>query len=102
MSNMRSAAIDLINMGVFPSETDLDVVKVQKIQDLLEAVKPPLTNHEAKEFIKLFGNDSCFGLAWTLLHLIESAPDWPIKECLPADDPNPWVICLRERARSRI
>jgi hypothetical protein len=31
------------------------------------------------------------------MHLIETAPGWPIKNCL-ADTANPWVLELKNRA----
>ena len=37
-----------------------------------------------------FGPDSCYGVAWLLLHLIETAPHCPIEEP-PADDANEWI-----------
>jgi hypothetical protein len=46
----------------------------------------------------VFGDDDCFGLAWTLLHLIESTPGWPLPAALP-DLRNEWVRRLRERAK---
>ncbi|MDB6032726.1 MAG: hypothetical protein JWM16_3064, partial [Verrucomicrobiales bacterium] len=32
--------------------------------------------------VKVFGPDDYYGLAWSLLHLIESAPGWPLADCL--------------------
>jgi hypothetical protein len=36
-------------------------------------------------------------MAWTLVHLVESAPGWPLLGQLPDLD-NPWITLLRERA----
>ena len=44
----------------------------------------------------MFGPDDCFGAAWTLLHLIETAPNWP-QEPLE-DNGNEWLQMLNRRA----
>jgi hypothetical protein len=35
-----------------------------------------------KALVGLFGPDDADGIAWSLLHVIEAAPAWLIKECL--------------------
>jgi hypothetical protein len=62
------------------------------------SVNKPVSDDEARTLVSLFGTDGCFGLAWTILHLIESSPNWPIVECL-ANSSNEWVVSLRDRAR---
>jgi hypothetical protein len=52
---------------------------------------------EAKALVELFGADDCFGLAWTLLHVIETAPGWPILDAL-GDTENQWIARLKQRA----
>lgn len=47
--------------------------------------------------ISLFGQDDCFGLAWSMLHLIETSPNWPLADVL-SDFSNEWIYRLRERA----
>jgi hypothetical protein len=47
--------------------------------------------------VKLFGPDDCLGLAWTLLHLIETAPGWPVESALVGLE-GEWIDRLRERA----
>lgn len=47
--------------------------------------------------VSLFGQDSCFGLAWSLLHLIETSPNWPLSDVL-SNCSNEWVLRLRDRA----
>jgi hypothetical protein len=52
---------------------------------------------EAKALVELFGADDCFGLAWTLLHAIETAPGRPILDAL-GDTENQWIARLKQRA----
>lgn len=99
---MRPKIVDLINLGTLPSEKGADVEKIRLIEETLAKIKPPITNEEAEALVKLFGEDSCFGLAWTLLHLVETAPDWPIEECLKENKTNPWMIRLRRSADNKI
>jgi hypothetical protein len=47
--------------------------------------------------VSLFGPDGCFGLAWTLVHLIETSPGWPIEGCITQLQ-SEWIVRLRERA----
>jgi hypothetical protein len=94
---MRNAVTELIELGPLPSSDNPDIEKLKKYQELLESIQPPLSDEEAKSLIGLFGPDECFGLAWSLLHLIESAPGWPLLESLEGSE-NEWVVRLRERA----
>jgi len=52
---------------------DADPKIVERWQNLLAAVKTPVSDDEARALVRVFGPDDCFGLAWTLLHLIETA-----------------------------
>jgi hypothetical protein len=83
---VRNEVKELLTMGPFPSskqvicsrQTDL----VEKYQRLLLSIEKPVTDEEAKALVKLFGVDDFFELEWTLMQLIETAPSWPIEECL--------------------
>ena len=94
---MRNAVTELIELGPLPSSDNPDIEKLKKYQELLESIKPPLSDEEATALVGIFGPDECFGLAWSLLHLIESAPGWPLLEYLQGSE-NEWVVRLRERA----
>ena len=76
---MQAYILELNELGPFPSSSALDLGTLIKYQDLITPTKQPISNDEAKILLKLFGSDDCFGLAWTLVHLIESAADWPLK-----------------------
>jgi hypothetical protein len=94
---MREEVLELIRLGSMPSEDSADVDVVRKYEELLHQISPPLTTIEASNLLHLFGPDSFFGLAWTLVILIESAPGWPEEVDLPAVD-NEWIQLLRIRA----
>ena len=54
--------------------------------------------------MRTFGPDECFELEWRLIRLIESAPNWPLGDCLE-NPANVWIGLLQQRvenaARSR-
>jgi hypothetical protein len=98
--SIREPIRELLRLGPFPRETSTTPDQVRDYQGLLEQVSPPLNDQEAKELLSVFGEDDYFGLAWTLLHLIETAPSGPISSPPdPAD--NEWARRLWVRATNR-
>jgi hypothetical protein len=94
-SMIRKEVSELLRLGPMPSSEASTVESVRRYQDLLASIRKPVTDNEARELLKVFGDDELFGLAWTLLHLIESAPNWPLLECLSGS--NPWIALMRRR-----
>lgn len=94
---IRNEVAALAALGTLLSARSADGAKLHEQERLLGSIQKPVTDDEAKLLVKLFGPDDCYGLAWTLLHLIESAPGWPIVECLQSSD-NEWLRRLRESA----
>jgi hypothetical protein len=100
---MRKEIADLVSMGSLPDNqsaiNDPNSAKhIEDAQALIEKITKPVTNDEARALVDIFGSDDCFGLSWSVLHLIESAPDWPLNDCLQAN--NEWVDRLRARAEN--
>ena len=95
---MRQEVRDFVALGPLPDE-EADVELVKRHEDLLGRITEPVTDEEAKVLITMFGSDDCYGLAWTLLHLIETAPNWPLEECLRGDG-NEWIERLRSGAET--
>jgi hypothetical protein len=98
---MRQQVIDLQQMGPLPP-SDVAIrnnmqALVDKYAALIAAIEPPISDDEAKILVKLFGSDDCFGVAWSILHLIETAPHWPLMDCLGSES-NEWIIRLKQRA----
>ncbi|WP_244375665.1 hypothetical protein [Streptomyces ficellus] len=65
----------------------------------LEAIARPVTGEEARALVACFGPDDCYGVAWTLLHLIETGPN-PVLTDPPGPDANEWHQRLYGRAGS--
>ncbi|MGO1080499.1 hypothetical protein [Inquilinus sp. CA228] len=98
---MRNQVADLARLGPMPASRAVGEDEVAEYQRLLEGIRPPVSDEEATVLCRLFGDDDFFGLAWALLHLIESAPGWPIPGCLLHSD-NEWIQTLRQRLLNSI
>jgi hypothetical protein len=95
---MQQAISALLALGPLPNSAAAAVPMMQSFEEHLSKVQTPVTDEEACALVKLFGPDDCFGLAWTLLHLIETAPGWPIESAL-VNLQGKWIDRLRERAK---
>ncbi len=96
---MQEAIRKLTRFGPFPPSEEAEYAIISKQHELLQHIASPLTDDEARELVKLFGPDEYFGGAWTILHLIETAPHWPLADCL-VNESNEWVSRLIRRARN--
>lgn len=86
---IRPQVADFVALGPLPAYKDATVQDLDRRLELLNKIAPPITAEEARSLVESFGPDDCFGLAWTLLHLIETAPDgWLDRR--PDDDANEW------------
>lgn len=93
--SVRPEVEDLVRAGRLPNE-DAPVDDVVRAQRLLEAVVAPVSDDEAQALLSVFGPDDCFGLSWTLVHLIETAPNSSTADySAHADDE--WVQLLLQR-----
>jgi hypothetical protein len=93
---MRPEIKRLQLLGPLPSEDDATVDHLKLIEPLFKAISKPVSDDEARALVSLLGPDDCFGVAWSFVHLIETAPNWPLRDCLD-DMGNGWVAILRER-----
>jgi hypothetical protein len=97
---IRPEVRQLVELGPLPDSANAarSSTELENYQRLIEMIEKPVSNEEAEALATLFGPDDCFGLAWSLVHLIESAPDWPLLHRLPDTD-NEWIELLRTRAQ---
>jgi hypothetical protein len=103
---MRKAVIELGELGPLPqSETIIREQSgqqvIEKYEKLIMSLEKPITDAEARVLVEVFGLDDAFGLVWPLVHLIESAPGWPLADCLQ-DPNNEWIQMLKQRTDSAI
>ncbi|WP_406043141.1 hypothetical protein OG799_03825 [Micromonospora sp. NBC_00898] len=97
----RSEVEAFARLGPLPAEGD-DSETDEQFEErtrLLHAIGSPVTDEEARLLASCFGVDNCFGLAWTLLHLAESAPS-SVATVAPAPGANQWLVLLWNRRRN--
>ena len=72
---MHSEFQNLLSLGPLPPES-ASASEIELRQTLIQRIDPPVSLPEAVALAGILGPDDCFGLAWTVVHLIESAPGW--------------------------
>jgi hypothetical protein len=95
---MRAGIERIVAMGRMPDSTAATVEEVERWEAVLGAAPDPITDEEAMALVACFGSDDFFGLAFSIRHLVETAPSWPIWEVLTGECP--WVEDLVARARN--
>lgn len=96
-ASIRELVQSIVELGPLPAGDAWDD-SVSDREEWLHAIVPPLTSEEAAALAKCFGPDDCSGLAWTLVHLIESAPTSPVTAD-PGPHANAWLRRLWQRAQ---
>lgn len=95
---MRPEFAALFDLGPLPADDDLDEATARRYADAIDGLASETpTIEEAVALLNVFPPDdsTAFGLAWSVLHVIEASPGWPMLSAL--DDRNWWVTYLRER-----
>lgn len=95
---IRPEVQKLIGLGPFPSSAGADEREIDRRGELLNSIKPPLTQEEATALLVCFGPDDAFGLAWALLHLIEATPGGIPIAVKPKQTDNEWIRRLWDRS----
>ncbi|MFJ3274000.1 hypothetical protein [Streptomyces sp. NPDC086776] len=76
---------------------DASEEEIDRRVEQLEAIPKPVTGEEARALVSCFGPDDCYGVAGTLLHLIETGPN-PVLTTDPGPHANEWHRRLYDRA----
>lgn len=97
MINVREEIQAIGELGRLPAEQNTDFELLKKFDELHRKIIPPVTDQEARILIKVFDKDGCFGIASSIMHLIETAPGWPLEDCL-TDLENEWILEMKERS----
>lgn len=95
-SNVRRQVQAFVTDGPLPA-WDADEEEIDMPVEQLEAIPKPVTGEEARALVSCFDPDDCYGVAWTLLHLIETGPT-PVLITEPGPDANRWHHTLWTRA----
>ena len=97
---LRDSTLRIVSMGQMPADApDVDPVVLTAWTLALAALDGPLTDEEAIALLPCLPPDdgTVFGLAWALLHAIESAP-YGTALISELDDRSWWVNLLKQRA----
>lgn len=100
---VRQEIEELAALGPLPLEERVvagEVTEEQLIrwERLILRIAGPVTDEEARILASLFPTEgTAFGLAWSLLHLIETAPHWPLADVLETTPRTEWIERLRRR-----
>ncbi|MER7742795.1 hypothetical protein ABTX34_31560 [Streptomyces sp. NPDC096538] len=93
---MRAEVRAFVAGGPLP-EWVADEEEIDRRDRQLRAVARPVTAVDARALLTCFGPGDCYGLAWSLLHLVETGPD-PVLTADPGPDANAWHRRLFLRA----
>src|SRR5713101_7117822 len=102
-TTMRREVVERGEMGQLPSwkiagrEDQRELLKRYEL--LITSIQKPVTDDEARVLVNILGPNDCFGLEWSLVALVESAPDWPLWDCLE-NTSNEWIQMLRHRVEN--
>lgn len=95
--SVRSEVLRLVALGPLPDASQATESDLKLRAEIIEAIHPPISREEADALLGCFGGDDCFGIAWTLLHLLETTPGGAVRDA-PRPDANEWVHRLWARA----
>ncbi|UCI21846.1 hypothetical protein FJ970_13200 [Mesorhizobium sp. B2-1-8] len=85
--------------GIAPKLTeDLTLEQIAAAQTCIESLLPPLSADDVSALISLLpaDGDTGYGLNWSILRAVETAPEWPLWDML-RDEGNEWVRRFRQR-----
>lgn len=101
---IRDELREFIRFGPLSSEDDNSEdgdEAFDEMERVLHAIEKPVTDEETQLLAECFGDDNCFGLAWTLLHLVESASS-SVVTSEPPEGSNMWIARLWTRYRDTL
>ena len=96
--SIRPEVQKFIDLGPFPPSKGADPDDIERRGALLDRIVRPPSREEAAALLACFGPDDAFGLAWSLLHLIETTPGGIPLFHKPAPSDNEWVRRLWNRS----
>lgn len=99
---MRDCVKCLVEVPNLILSDDTSVETVEWAEEQIALFETPAQDDEAIALLKLLARadeTSCFGLNWTILHFIETAPGWPIWPAL-RDAQGEWADRLKVGLRN--
>jgi hypothetical protein len=89
---------DVLSLGALPPADGRSPEQAVLWQEALNRLPDAPIGEEAAALVDLLPPDetTSFGFAWTLVHAIESSPDWPVETALQSR--TWWQSLLQDRA----
>jgi len=97
--SLRPEVLTLAAFAPLAPEDDWEVDDIDAFAAAIEAVHPPITAEEREALLPVFScshEDSVYGVAWGVLHLLESSPSDGWQERLDTAG-HPWLELLTIR-----
>ncbi|MGJ5025743.1 hypothetical protein ACQR1I_02765 [Bradyrhizobium sp. HKCCYLS2038] len=94
---MQASVKEILTLGPLPHSAAAEVERIASYETLMKNVEQPVSDDDARALAGLLGPDDCFGLAWALVHLIETAPGWPLSDVLEGRS-GAWIAILNDRS----
>lgn len=93
---MRPEVQAFVADGPLP-DRDASEEEIDRRDRQLGGISRPVTREEAAALAACLGPDDCFGVIWTLVHLIETAPGPPPQLGDPEPETGEWAHIVRAR-----
>lgn len=79
---MQDAVLRLLELGQLPPEDGAEEATFERYHAALSDLRLPATDEEAGACLSVLPAEegSMFGLAWSLVHFVETAPSWPVSQ----------------------
>ncbi len=100
LRSMRPEVVKLLALGRVPADNDPHIETwLQEAEKYLDGLDNQATDEEARAIATLLNQNDGFGVSWTFLHFIESAPGWPLQDVLSMPT-NEWIETLQIRVNN--
>jgi hypothetical protein len=99
--SIRAEVARIVALAPLPPEDDCPDELIMDMDAAITAMPMQVTDTEALALLEVLATperSSYYGLMWTLIHAIESAPGWPLPQVWSRQ--GPWIENLRTRARN--
>lgn len=93
---IQQAIRELESLGPLPAEDDAADELLDQWEAALDSIQAPITDEEAVILCGLLGPDLGYGLGWTLLRTVETAPGWFLEHAV-VRAPAEWSELFRIR-----
>ena len=91
---IRPRVQQLVNLGPLPASSEAEEDDLRHRAEMFDGIQKPVSDEEALALLCCSGSDACHGFAWSLVHLIETAPGGASLQSEPDASENEWIRFL--------